>query len=321
MSSRRKSRSVSEERKSTRKERLTASINTSDEEVQEESTQNTSEPILSQENDLRHFLKEKGYICTRGIYVGHGTLAYIKAHILGNKIYIDLDTMYSNIKPSESDLSIKKVVRVASQDIDNSNDYCTSLDVCGVAYACNEGFCTLRRNEKTFELEEEDFYMTTAREERTAFTKDPASAYPIVKISEIMTNNIEVIKNIQSASNRLRIHADKVYFERKMALKAQIQSLNLLTARLDNVLDRGYSTVVSLRVKNFDILDRKNIMIPPLPQELEQYEAHMKSLDECASLHDLLISDTSILQDWSESLQMLNEELQELCNNVESNYT
>lgn len=325
MSSRRKGRSVSEERRSTRKDRLAASMDLSEEEITETSDNGNTESTINQnqnqENDLRQFLKEKGYICNRGIYIGDGTLAYIKAHILGNKVYIDLDTMYSNVKPSESDLSIKKVVRVSSQDIKPNTDYCTSLDVCGVAYVCNEGFCTLRRNEDTFEVEEEDFYMTTAREERTAFTKDPASAYPIVKISEIMANNFEVIKNIQNASQRLRIHADKIYFERKMQLKAQIRVLNSLTSRLDEVLDKSHSTVTSLRLRHMNLIDKKNIMIPPHPQELDLYETHMKGLDQCASLHDLLISNTSILEDWAESLAMLNKELQQLCDDVEDRYT
>ena len=61
--------------------------------------------------------------------------------------------------PSEKDLSIKRVTSMKKIPIndDERAERCTSVDGCGTVYECNEGFCTLRRNDETFEVEEQDF--------------------------------------------------------------------------------------------------------------------------------------------------------------------
>lgn len=277
----------------------------------------------NEERDLMLFLKQHGYKWGRGIYIGEGDnalLTYAKVSILGHKLYVELDSSYSNIKPQKRDLSIKQVLRVKKEVVDDEEraEKCSAMDVCGTAYECEDGFCTLRRNEETMEVEEEDFYITTERQNKSGFTKDPALARPIVKISEIIANNNEVIRNVITASNRLRVKADYSFFKRQMDFNTAVDNLQTVATNVDNLLSKAFANVISINKKTYS--KTEHISIPPLAQEEEEYNNVMGQLEDVSTLKTMLIADSAYLQHLTDRIDEIIKELEDLNEDVADRY-
>lgn len=269
---------------------------------------------------LKDFLKENGYKYIRGIYVGevdHGVLTYAKASVLGIKVYIDLDTTYTDIRASAEDLGVKRTTHAADDTVSNNEkaERCASMDVCGTLWECKSAFCTERRNEKTLELEEDAFHVANGS---STFERDETAARPIVRISDIIKDNIATVFNIQSAAQRNKAKAKKKYLERKLILKTAAERLYNLTLDLDETLEDTIDNVD--RTIKQQTAKGDDLEFPPAFHQTGQFDSQMDELEKLNDMREMLIGPTGVIDDYIKIIDDITYELEEMHKDVSDIY-
>jgi hypothetical protein len=293
------------------------------------STQKVEEPFkhteiiqTTNESSLAEMLKSYGYLWNRAIYIGEGdnaVLLYVKASILGYKVYIEIDD-YNKIKPNTKDLSITQLMRLKKEVVSNKDylDECSTYEVNGTAYECPGGFCTIRRDFETLEVTEEDFYITTERQDSIGFEKDPTQGKPIVKLSEIKENNPLVITNIVKASKRLAAKALKEFHVRVAKITVLADELKDV---VESLSDKMHETHLQVS-KNVMMADSNasDLMIPPEEHEYIDYFAQTKHLEVTHSTKRRFFKEMAYLDVLETQLSTLMDDMEYMKNKLDEDY-
>lgn len=273
---------------------------------------------------LRDLLDSKGYAILRGVAVGgddNSNLAFVVATVAGNIVYIDLDTLYTNLKPRAKDLSIRRVIKTREEPVEDeiTASKCSSLGVCGSVYECSDGFCTIQRDLATMGLEKAHFTISSKREMRRVHDEDELlPAYPMVKLSEIMVNNIQVLKNIEREVDRLDAEAAKLAIERRMIFKESVNKLARAAENLNRLLQGAQSNVLNaLAIAHKEKLKLK---FPPLPEQKELYNMITHKVLERRRLFEDLVHRTKLLEDLTAEAEEFYDALKEMFEVVQKEY-
>jgi hypothetical protein len=267
----------------------------------------------SEFEDLRSLLDKKGYTILRGISIGNdegSTISYVVATILGNIVYIDLDTKYTNLQPRSKDLAIKRVIQNSQDEVEDeiTASKCATLGSCGTVYECNDGFCTLQRDVATMGIQKSHFSVVSKRTSQNVQDLDDTyPAYPMVKLSEILTDNFEVIKIIERETNRLDAEAVKVAIERRMKLRLAISRLSRAMDPFEKLMNGAQTNVLSALAAAHRT--RVTLKFPPLESQKEQYAQVLHKVMECRRKFESLIRQSRILDEITRDLDEVYQEI------------
>jgi len=129
---------------------------------------------------------------------------YVKASTpIGEMVFIELD-MNSSLQSRLSDLTVMEVGDVVVEESSQmmTADECSGLDVCGVAFECADGICTLKRDER-LKMRETSFVIKSKRADEEGMLVGNVRPYPIVKMSEIEANPAMVLQYIVRTNQKL----------------------------------------------------------------------------------------------------------------------
>jgi hypothetical protein len=161
---------------------------------------------------------------------------FIKAiNKLGQYVYISLDTE-GFIATNPKDLTMVKsdIANTIPYSVKMSALECAGLNVCGLAFECENGLCSLSTDVKTNKPVEESFIYTEDRSERTGLISSGLISYPIIKMSEIRADRDLVLKLTNESINRIR-NSSYINVENKCV--ATKNSLLNLVGSFDNFIN------------------------------------------------------------------------------------
>lgn len=174
-----------------------------------------SEGVLVPEDSIEHMLAKHQYIVTAKILIEgeHGTEArYLEAiNPRGKKVFIELDEAgFIAVTPDDLTLHEGKPATVIPYSIKVGALECAALDVCGIAFVCNNGICTLSPDVVTQNKPVETNFIYTeptvvdVKSDGAARLTDRITPYPIVRLSEIKKKPREVLTNVDEVTRRIR---------------------------------------------------------------------------------------------------------------------
>jgi len=195
-------------------------------------------------------------------------------------VYVELDT--------EGVIAIEKgtVVHVERQeatetpyDIQVEALECAGKDICGVAFECEGGICTLMKEEEITTTPRKTTFIRAEREkEASANMAEDDIAYPVMKFSEIKSNP-QVATEIQNkATMRLR---NQSYDNLVQEIEDMAQLINALVIEFNafNDMRDNLSAGVHERLVNLERLKNSYLMTPPVNEaEQEEYQVVLKDL-------------------------------------------
>lgn len=163
------------------------------------------------QGSIENELLAKGYTPISRIAVNQGQDikgVYIKAvSPIGTIVYIALDAG-GILSVTRSDIAETKVGGATSIPYSSkiAAAQCAGLAVCGIAYECKEGVCTLTTDDQG--VAKEDLFITTASRSQSigAFAGD-LLPYPIVRLSDIRAAPEQTLENIREVASAIRAKA------------------------------------------------------------------------------------------------------------------
>lgn len=137
-------------------------------------------------------------------YQGNSIVRYIKAvNKLGQPVLVEMDTEgYVSVQPNDLTAIESKTAEIVPYTVRMSAQECAGLDVCGVAFECEDAVCTMTST--TTYPEETTFSYVSNRSEKSAVVNGNIVGFPIVRMSEIIANPKLVLELTDSATSRIR---------------------------------------------------------------------------------------------------------------------
>jgi len=130
---------------------------------------------------------------------------YLKAlNKLGQTVFIDLDADTSVQLNHNDQIFVESTKNTLSYSSKLGSMKSLDLDVCGVAFQCHNGICTLCRDHRSSIPIESSFTSVDNKLPKIGIINDNPIPYPIVRLSEIRENPFLVLKTINRATKKLR---------------------------------------------------------------------------------------------------------------------
>lgn len=157
-------------------------------------------------------LMDKGYAIVDKVFTrdnsGNVVCEYIKARtVRGQLVFVEMDSggCVAYRKDDLTAVRMKDAIKVPHSAKLGALE-CADLGVCGVAFECKDGICTLVRNcdDSSMEPTEHHLVTVTKQAKESIVMDDNPVAYPVVKMSEIMANSKLVMENIDKVTRKMR---------------------------------------------------------------------------------------------------------------------
>lgn len=242
------------------------------------------EIVAPKENlvDVQEELIKLGYAPISKVVVSkEGNLEgkYIKAlNLYCQHIYIELD-VEGVLAVEEGTIAHleRETVSEIPLNVEMDDLRCAESDVCGVAFECKNGVCTLTQ-EETSTPKRTSFIRVEKNEEVAALMLDDNIAYPVVKFSEIRANPSASLEAQNNATTLLR---NKSYDNLVQNLNEMSQYINVLLVEFNtfNASRNSLSAKVHEDLVNLERLKNSYLNTPPLHSEEErEYKATIKAI-------------------------------------------
>jgi hypothetical protein len=180
---------------------------------------------------------------------------YVKAmNKVGQTLFIELDGE-GVVQVTSKDITLtqtnKSTMVPYSAKMGTMN--CLDLDVCGVAFECSNGICTLQRDIRSTSPVETTFTTVEEYAPKTALVKGSPVAYPIIRLSEIRNNNELVLRTVNKAVQKLRndSHSTCTHY-----LQESSQIINEMSNEYNRFVNNQRNLFKSLS-KSIEILETK----------------------------------------------------------------
>jgi len=208
---------------------------------------------LMQSASLEKELLQAGYLPREKIFVrkesqeeefsearsGDSLPAFIKAsNKLGQTVYIMVDGKgYVVARQGDLTLIQSKNASVLPYSLKIGVMECAGLDVCGVAFECDDEICTLIRDEGDTTVPRETTFTLAQKRAPAAIVDQDHVAYPIVRLSEIRADPAAALANTMASASRIRRAAAQNCVSELTALKCAIEELTLAYNRFIQTRD------------------------------------------------------------------------------------
>lgn len=179
----------------------------------------TSKPLslknfMGRVNDTRaeEELMKHGYAIVDKVFTrddsGKVVCEYIKARtVRGQLVFVEMDSggCVAYRKDDLTAVRRKDAIKVPHSAKMGALE-CADLDVCGVAFECKDGICTLVRKCDDRSMEPSEHHLVTVSKhcDKAIVMDDNPIAYPVIKMSEIIANNCLVMENVDSVTRKMR---------------------------------------------------------------------------------------------------------------------
>lgn len=195
---------------------------------------------IVQDKDVEQSLIDSGFLPTEKILTkdenGLVSCQFIKARDkLGHSAFVEVDTDYTNgmgfIKVSDNDrvMSVSQEASVIPYSM-KIGTFEANKDLYGVGFVCDNNICMMQRKDPSLAPTETVFSTSTDGLETSGIIQDHPIPYPIVKMSEILTNPAEVERSVSESHKRMRNVAFNHCQKDVDLLKSR---LNMLDAEVD----------------------------------------------------------------------------------------
>jgi len=157
-------------------------------------------------------LMKHGYAIVDKVFTkddsGKVVCEYIKARtVRGQLVFVEMDSggCVAYRKDDLTAVRTKDAIKVPHSAKIGALE-CADLSVCGVAFECNDGICTLVRkcDDRSLEPSEHHLVTVSKHQKKAIVMDDNPIAYPVIKMSEIMANNCLVMENIDKVTKKMR---------------------------------------------------------------------------------------------------------------------
>lgn len=151
---------------------------------------------------------------------------YIKAvNRLGQVLLVELD-VHGLVTESTRDLTIVKSLSGISRNysLKVGEIECMKLSGCNLGYICNDGVCVMEND--SGDIKEQNFEFVKPFAAREVVIDDNLVAIPVVHMSDIRSNNVLVLKNVNILTKKLRSNSYKHMVELLKETREKIKSLN-----------------------------------------------------------------------------------------------
>ena len=199
-------------------------------------------------------LMKHGYAIVDKVFTrdpqGNVVCEYIKAcTVRGQFVFVEMDSggCVAYRKDDLTAVRMKDAIKVPHSAKMGALE-CADLNVCGVAFECKDGICTLVRNCDDRSLEPTEHHLVTVSKkcDEAIIMDDNPIAYPVVKMSEITANNCLVMGNIDEVTRKMRkkgfVRCKKNLQENKCLLEDLVNEYRTFchyTGRLFETLQRS----------------------------------------------------------------------------------
>ena len=166
--------------------------------------------IIEEKNrGVEELLMHHRYHILKRIFINSdsGVIArYIKAFDRnGHVVYIEPDVDGSIMRGEEEAVYEEKTGNIPiPYSYKTGTIKCVETGACGVVFECNGSYCTVRANPADVSMPMENFYCEAEmKSTEVMFDESHVTAYPIVRLSEILENPELVCENIVKVSHRI----------------------------------------------------------------------------------------------------------------------
>lgn len=253
-------------------------------------------------SSLEKELITHGYMPMEKVIIRHkqnDKARYIKAlNKLGQTVFIDLDSDgVVHVNPTDVTLTQTNKSTMVPYSAKMGTMNCLDLDVCGVAFECSNGICTLHRGVRSSIPIETTFTTVEDYGPKAAIVKGSPVAYPIIRMSEIRANNQMVLKTVNKATRKLRNDSHAICVTH---LHHSSTLINELSKEYNKFIDQQKSLFSSIS-SSIEILENSILKIDDVEKlngdEKEVYALRQFNLKE---RNDYIIELLKICQDVSE---------------------
>ena len=278
---------------------------------------------MSRRPDGRQKLEERlsqlGYMAPRWAFTqdqeGREAPGFIVANLLGDTVFIDLDTNLPKINPVDSDLKTrKKIIAEVSAPLED-----TDLTVCGEACMAGGKICTVNRNPNTLDVEPFEFSILSHPTEESISVDDPAIKYPSVRLSQIEANNELMMRHISQKSKKYRQEATAKLWERQLELKSAAETLAKVANSVSNIANGKFSKAHDHINKYYIIASarKETIDFPPLEHQMTHYNETMRLMSLCNKKFETLVIHSGHLANLTHEINNISNELLEISDKIE----
>jgi hypothetical protein len=122
----------------------------------------------------------------------------------GDRVLIDVSNSQGvvSVKEGEADYTQTDMVSVIPHSVRMGANECREFDVCGMAFECSEGICTVKGQGS--DTNEESFTVTNVNGTNLAHKKTSLVAFPIVDYNDIIGFHSKSIESIHKTSMKVR---------------------------------------------------------------------------------------------------------------------
>jgi len=217
----------------------------------------SSKKLVPPKEDLDHLLLQKGFVPLGSIVIANddgikGKVRYIKAYdVFGNTAYIDLEEEEREVYVSPNDLTMIEIRSANTLPLATKLSAldCAKLDVCGMAFECDGGVCTIKRDAGSLESKTTSFAVMKAPQVSWGREEGLAVSYPIVKLSEVLLNPWEVSKRLEKAALRIEYQSIKAYNQEVERLAERFTNVTNVLTVLPKAMSLAERSVTSSMLK------------------------------------------------------------------------
>jgi len=215
---------------------------------------------IVQDKDVEQTLLDSGFIPTEKLLTrddfGIVTCHFIKTRDkLGHASYVEIDTDYSDgmgfvkVSADEPVMTVSSEASVIPYSM-KVGTFEANQDLYGVGFECDNSVCMLKRKDPSLAPSETIFSYSTGPES-SGIMKDHPIPFPIVKMSEIISNPAEVQRSIQQSHQRMRNVAFNKCHKDVQDLKQRIKELEKEVVEFDKISSE-VSNVLSCTINNLE---------------------------------------------------------------------
>lgn len=229
---------------------------------------------------------------------------------LGQTVYVKLDSEgYVSVQPQDLTMVEGKTATIIPLSVKTNMMSCAGLDVCGVAFECEGGICTLTNDAESLTPKETTLIIVGKQEEKTVVVEDGLLAHPIVRMSDIKANPDLVLENTDKATRTMRNAAYQHALADVSSLEKSVSSLNKEASRLKSQHSQ-FSNSLSRSSDELIEINRKFLKSPELVStNSEKYELVMFNLKQRAQMVLDLLSYMKAASELRKKIEILTAEL------------
>jgi len=274
--------------------------------------------------DIEKALLERGFISTEKILTkdndGNVVCRFIKARdSLGHALYIELDTTekdgmgYLSVSDTDNVLTVSHEASVVPYSLKVGSFEASSSSLYGVGFECDNQVCVMSRKDSSLEPIETVFtYSQNTGNDMGIQDRHPIP-FPIVKLSEILTNPKAVSQNIASSHGRMRNIAFNSCMKDVEAMKKSSIELQHEIERFDKIsseVSKALSETISELENMHDSYERRGL--PKNEKDASNLKAIKFNLQKRADLTSDYISLCHSMRERAQKIAVLNEEIKSL---------